>query len=257
MTDIKTDPAILKLLEYAAKKKRISYDEVNDFLPEDITNSDKIEEVITLLEQNNIELEEDKDDSSLKVEESFSGDTSEIPAVDSEEADGDVEISIDGEIPEEDDDVIDEDIEDDLEDFVVTAIPVAADSSEEAVPSITSLELDEEVLEEEELEEVLPNAKKKLVVNEKESSIDDPIRLYLREIGKENLLTAEQEVELSMKMEDGENIIKNILKDSGMIIAEFYDLAHRAFSKDDPHNMGLLEPVILLNTFKNRADLIN
>jgi len=239
MTDIKTDPAILKLLEYAAKKKRISYDEVNDFLPEDITNSDKIEEVITLLEQNNIELEEDKDDSSLKVEESFSGDTSEIPAVDSEEADGDVEISIDGEIPEEDDDVIDEDIEDDLEDFVVTAIPVAADSSEEAVPSITSLELDEEVLEEEELEEVLPNAKKKLVVNEKESSIDDPIRLYLREIGKENLLTAEQEVELSMKMEDGENIIKNILKDSGMIIAEFYDLAHRAFSKDDPHNMGL------------------
>jgi len=40
-------------------------------------------------------------------------------------------------------------------------------------------------------------------------------------------------------MEDGENIIKNILKDSGMIIAEFYDLAHRAFSKDDPHNMGL------------------
>ena len=46
MTDIKTDPAIIKLLEYAVGKKRISYDEVNDFLPEDITNSDKIEEVI-------------------------------------------------------------------------------------------------------------------------------------------------------------------------------------------------------------------
>ena len=35
MTDIKTDPAIIKLLEYAARKKRISYDEVNDFLPEE------------------------------------------------------------------------------------------------------------------------------------------------------------------------------------------------------------------------------
>lgn len=32
-----------------------------------------------------------------------------------------------------------------------------------------------------------------------ESSGDDPIRLYLREIGRENLLTAEQEVELSKK----------------------------------------------------------
>ena len=32
MTDIKADPAIKKLLEYASEKKRISYDEVNDFL---------------------------------------------------------------------------------------------------------------------------------------------------------------------------------------------------------------------------------
>ena len=94
MTDIKTDPAIIKLLEYAAGKKRISYDEVNDFLPEDITNSDKIEEVITLLEQNNIQLEEDREDTSLKVEESFAGDVVEESA-DEEEVGDEVEISID------------------------------------------------------------------------------------------------------------------------------------------------------------------
>jgi RNA polymerase primary sigma factor len=247
MTDIKTDPAIIKLLEYASRKKRISYDEVNDFLPEDITNSDKIEEVITLLEQNNIQLEEDRDhdddDDSLTVEESFSGDAVE-PAVseddeedDDDEVDVDVEISIDGEIPEDDDDdVIDDDIDNDLDDFPVSVIPKVA-SEEESTP-ISSFEEEEEDVDDEDLE-VEISGKKKLVVNEKETSIDDPIRLYLREIGKENLLTAEQEVELSMKMEDGENIIKSILKDSGMIIAEFYDLAHRAFSKDDPHNMGL------------------
>ena len=51
--------------------------------------------------------------------------------------------------------------------------------------------------------------RKKLISTDKESAIDDPIRLYLREIGKENLLTAEQEVELSKKMEEGENIIKD------------------------------------------------
>ncbi|HZJ88221.1 MAG TPA: sigma-70 factor domain-containing protein, partial [Sphaerochaeta sp.] len=45
-----------------------------------------------------------------------------------------------------------------------------------------------------------------------ESSGDDPIRLYLREIGRENLLTAEQEVELSKKMEDGALIIQEVIQ---------------------------------------------
>ena len=42
MSDLQNDPAILKLLEFAKKKKTITYDEVNDFLPDDITNSDRI-----------------------------------------------------------------------------------------------------------------------------------------------------------------------------------------------------------------------
>jgi len=70
--------------------------------------------------------------------------------------------------------------------------------------------------------------KKRLVYNDKESAVDDPIRLYLREIGKENLLTAEQEVELSKQMEEGENIIKEIIKKSGMLIPEFYQISVKA-----------------------------
>jgi RNA polymerase primary sigma factor len=76
-------------------------------------------------------------------------------------------------------------------------------------------------------------------MSEKESAIDDPIRLYLREIGKENLLTAEQEVELSKRMEQGENIITGVIKKSGMLIPEFFHLAQRAFSKKDPRDMNL------------------
>ena len=57
--------------------------------------------------------------------------------------------------------------------------------------------------------------RKRLVYSDKNSTGDDPIKLYLREIGKEHLLTAEQEVELSKKMEDGENIIKDVIKHSG------------------------------------------
>jgi RNA polymerase primary sigma factor len=153
------DPAVIKLIEYAKEKKTLSYDELSDFLPEEIVNSDKIEQVLILLDANNVQL-------------------------------------IDEEIQGED-------------------------------------EAGSETRKSEQTE------KKRLVYNEKESSVDDPIRLYLREIGKENLLTAEQEVELSKQMENGENIIKGVIKKSGMIIPEFYHIAQRAFSKKDPRDLSL------------------
>ncbi len=159
MNDLQIDPAITKLLEYAKSKKTISYDELADFLPESILNTDKIDTVLALLESSNIKLEEEE----APVEE----------------------------------------------------------EPERASPKEDGRE------------------KKRLVYNDKDSSVDDPIRLYLREIGKENLLTAEQEVELSKLMEEGENIIKTIIKKSGMIIPEFYSVAQRAFSKKDPKDLNL------------------
>jgi len=156
--DVSTDPAVLKLLEYARKKQVLSCDELQDFLPEYIAGTDKINQVLAILETNNVQL----------LEEDTLGD--------------------DGAEPE-------------------TRKPEPG--------------------------------KKRLVYAEKESSADDPIRLYLREIGKENLLTAEQEVELSKLMEDGENIIKGVIKNSGMIIPEFYHIAQKAFSKKDPRELAL------------------
>lgn len=157
MSDIQTEPAVEKLLEYAKLKKSITYDEINDLLPDNVVNSEKIEEVIAILEKNKIKIIEDAA-------------TSQAP-------------------PEDMDDMLDDEADElpdtDLED------------SEEEEPA--EVEVDE------------PVEKKRIVYNEKETSIDDPIRLYLREIGKENLLTAEQEVELSKQMEEGENIIKEIL----------------------------------------------
>lgn len=159
MTDLQLDPAVAKLIEYAKQKKTLSYDELSDFLPEHIVNTDKIEGVLALLESNNIQL----------IEEDTLGD----------------------------------------------------DDSEEEPRKKQEAE------------------KKRLVYSDKETSVDDPIRLYLREIGKENLLTAEQEVSLSKQMEEGENIIKRVIKKSGMIIPEFYSIAQRAFSKKDPREMNL------------------
>ena len=154
------DPAVLKLIEYAKEKKSLSYEELSDYLPEHITNSDKIEQVLALLEANNVQLIEEE----------------------------------------------------------------SADESES----------------EGERRKKAEAGKKRTAANEKESSlVDDPIRLYLREIGRENLLTAEQEIELSKQMEDGENIIKGVIKTSGMIIPEFYHIAQKAFSKRDLRELNL------------------
>jgi len=151
------DPAVIKLIDYAKEKKEIFFEELADYLPEHIANTDKIEQVLALLAENNIQV----------IEEEISEEETET-----ENRKADTE-------------------------------------------------------------------KKRLVYNEKETSVDDPIRLYLREIGRENLLTAEQEIHLSKQMEDGENIIKRVLKKSGMIIPEFFHIAQKAFSKKDLRELNL------------------
>ena len=98
---------------------------------------------------------------------------------------------------------------------------------------------DDETAEIEQAEKKLAAASKNRLVNsDKDSSVDDPIRLYLREIGKENLLTAEQEVELSKTMEQGNNIIKDVIKNSGIMIPEFFAIAQKAFTRIDIHEPG-------------------
>lgn len=161
MTELQNDPAMVKLIDYAKGRPRVTYEEVHDFLPDSIVKTDKIDDVIAILAQHNVKLEDASEDEDTD----------------------------------------------------------APDESESRRQS--------------------NDKNKRVVLGEKDSAIDDPIRLYLREIGKENLLTAEQEVELSKKMEDGENIIKEVIKGSGVLIPEFYQLAKRTFSTRNPQELNL------------------
>lgn len=174
--DQELDPKVEKLLDYAKEKQLITWDEINEQLGQDFVNSPKMEEVLQLFSQNNIQIMEE--DSEL----------------DDEEKD------------DEEDDLLDDDDED-------------------------------EVFDDDQKDED-GSDKTRLVNGDKNSSIDDPIRLYLREIGKEKLLTAEQEVIYSKQMEDGENIIKDVIKKSGMMIPEFFAICQKAFAKIDPHEPG-------------------
>lgn len=64
-----------------------------------------------------------------------------------------------------------------------------------------------------------------------DASQDDPIRLYLKEIGNENLLTGEQEVELAMQMEKGAQIVLSVIRESGILISFFSSVIEKMNSK--------------------------
>ena len=198
MEETSINPAVKKLLDFAKDKPFVTWDEATDILGQDFVNSPEMENVLKYLNEKNIQLVE--------------------PDLISDD-DADV-------LPDPQDDEVDvtEDDEDDI---------ILEQDDDDDVDGASS-----EISEIESIEKNLENSKSRLVNSDKDSSVDDPIRLYLREIGKENLLTADQEVELSKQMEDGNNIIKDVIKGSGIMIPEFYNIALKAFTRIDLHEPG-------------------
>ena len=198
MEETSINPAVKKLLDFAKDKPFVTWDEATDILGQDFVNSPEMENVLKTLNEQNIQLVE----------------TDLIGGDDADDA-----------IPEPQDD--DVEVSDDDEDIILEQ-----DDDEDSERN------NDEIKEIEKLEKNLDNPKSRLVNSDKDSNVDDPIRLYLREIGKENLLTAEQEVELSKQMEDGNNIIKDVIKGSGIMIPEFFAIAQKAFTRIDLHEPG-------------------
>ena len=61
-------------------------------------------------------------------------------------------------------------------------------------------------------------AKKVTTASESSSHLEDPIRLYLKEIGKVSLLSGDQEVDLAKRIEEGEILIENAVFNSTLLI---------------------------------------
>ncbi len=129
---------VKKLIELGKQNHEITYDEINDTLPDKLLNSDKIDDIFILLNQLGIEV----------VEES----TRKNPA------------------------------------------PV--------VPKKKTA------------------AAKKAASSDDGSHVDDPIRLYLKEIGKVSLLSGDQEVDLARRIEEGEILIERAVLNSALLVNE-------------------------------------
>ncbi len=130
-------PEVKKLIELGKQNGEITYDEINEILPDKLLNSEKIDDVFILLNQMGIEV----------VEESTRKDQS-LPGVKKKSS----------------------------------------------------------------------AAKKSLAAQTDTSHVDDPIRLYLKEIGKVSLLSGDQEVDLAKRIEDGEILIEETVYNSSLLI---------------------------------------
>ena len=55
-----------------------------------------------------------------------------------------------------------------------------------------------------------------------EYNLDDPVRMYLKEIGQVKLLSAEEEVELAQRVADGDQAAKNKLTEANLLAVYVY-----------------------------------
>ncbi len=132
-------PEVKKLITLGKSNGEITYDEINDILPDKLLNSEKIDDIFILLNQLGIEVVEESTRKSTVITKKKKGQTSKKTAS-------------------------------------------ASGTSEDA------------------------------------TYIDDPIRLYLKEIGKVSLLSGDQEVDLAKRIEEGEILIENAVLDSTLLV---------------------------------------
>jgi RNA polymerase primary sigma factor len=216
-------PEIQKIVNIGKANGEVTYDEINDILPEKLINSDKIDDVFILLNQYGIEIVEEYDKKSLK----------QPGAPGAEAKPGMSTILGEKKVPK----VLYEKLK-----------TLGYELSDEEVKNITvqdlailmmkkgySLDILTQLLNKPEFRPDLKPKKKSSGTAGAEP--DDPMRLYLKEIGKISLISSDKEVELAKRIEAGENIIEEAVQRSSLLRNSFL----RYFSKVSNKTMRITD----------------
>jgi RNA polymerase primary sigma factor len=118
-----------------------------------------------------------------------------------------------------------DDINDALPDTIVTA-----DDLDELYGKLRNLEV--EIVDQAEVDRVKqPEPEEEEEDKTRLDILDDPVRMYLRQMGKVPLLTREQEVEICKRIEEAENEVKRIIYSFGFTGKEHIALAEKLISE--------------------------
>lgn len=108
-------------------------------------------------------------------------------------------------------------------------IQVTPDDLDEIYEKLRNLEI--EVVEQAEIDRVKPAEAEEDEDSSKLDILDDPVRMYLRQMGKVPLLTREQEVEICKRIEEAENEVRRIIYSFGFTGKEHIALAEKLISE--------------------------
>ena len=74
--------------------------------------------------------------------------------------------------------------------------------------------------------------------------LDDPVRMYLKQMGQVPLLTREQEVEISKRIEEAENMVQKLINRFGFIARAHLDLAEKLIEGRERFDRVILDKKI-------------
>jgi RNA polymerase primary sigma factor len=202
------DNRVRALLELGTSRGYLTYEELNEKLPDEVVSPDKLDSLLMMIDEMGIRLIDESDAHEFQKKPRGSAKT--VPAASTSK---------------------------------LTAAPTGKQQQTAAAPSA-----DEPVVEEEDEEEIDLNLEKELA-EASTKRIDDPVRMYLTQMGEIPLLTREQEIALAKKIEITRKIFRSKVLESDYCLQSAVEILQQVDEGDLP-----FDRTMKISTAEDQAD---